>query len=180
MSKNLKTTYILFFVFTAIILAWNTLANFFNGVAINYIALVGIAFAILLIMLNDSSVWKRVKDLYIVSLVFCALELVIYFALEFGWCDYSAIKGFLVYQSVITIIGLVFCTYLAVRFAFELNGKKIGFIEAMLGNKTSTPKVKKAKEISNGCLEEKPNSKPADSSTEQPAAETEEIGETEE
>ena len=178
MSKNLKTTYILLFVFTAIILAWNTLTSFFKGVAINYIAIVGLAFTILLIMLKDNSVWKRIKDLYITSLVFCVLELIVYFALEFGWCSLNAIEGFLVYQSVITIIGMVFCIYLSIRFAFELNGKKIGFVEAMLGNKTNTPKVKKAKEISNGCLEEKPNCKQVETSIQ--SAETEQVAETEE
>ena len=177
MSKNLKTTYILFFTFTAIILAWNTLTNFFSGVAINYIAMVGLMFSILLIMLKDNAVWKRVKDLYIAACVFCTMELIVYFAFELGWCSLNAIQGFLVYQSIITIIGIIYCAYLSIRFAFELTNKKIGFIEAMLGNKTSTPKAKRTKEVSNGCLEEKPNNKPAEEVEEtktEPASETEE------
>ena len=81
MSKNLKTTYILFFVFAGIILAWNTLTNFFGGVALNYIAICGLLFTVLLIMLKDNAVWKRVNDLYIAASVFCTLELIVYFAL---------------------------------------------------------------------------------------------------
>ena len=179
MSKNLKTTYILFFVFAGIILAWNTLTNFFSGVAINYIAICGLAFAILLIMLKDTSVWKRVKDLFIAACVFCVLELIIYFALEFGWCSIGAVKGFLIYQSVITILGIIYTIYLSIRFAFEVVGKKIGFIEAMLGNR-QTPKVKKAKEISNGCLEEKPNNKPVEKVEEQTQPQTQNAEENEE
>lgn len=177
MSRNLKTTYILFFTFTAIILAWNTLSNFFGGVAINYIAIVGLMFSILLIMLKDNSVWKRVKDLYIAACAFCAMELIVYFALEFGWCSLSAIKGFLVYQSIITIIGILYCAYLSVRFAFELTNKKIGFIEAMLGNRSNAPKAKRTKEISNGCLEEKPNNKPTEEVNETKPEQVDEVEE---
>lgn len=182
MSKNLKTTYVLFFAFTAIVLAWNTLTNFFGGVAINFIALIGLVFAVLLIMIKDKSVWGRVKELFITTCVFCILELIMYFALEFGWCDFDAIEGFLVYQSVISILGMVFFIYLAIRFAFEINNKKVGFIEFILGNKQSTPKVKKAKEITNGSLEEKPKSKPVEHEINQTAEESvnEEPNETEE
>ena len=38
-----------------------------------------------------------------------------------------------------------------------MKNKKIKFIEIILGNEKRPAKVKKTKEISNGCLEEKPN-----------------------
>ena len=80
MSKDLKLSYILFFVFSAILIAWNTLSNFFNGVALNFIALIGLVFVVLLLMFSNKELIKRLKDLLIIACVFCVLELIIYFA----------------------------------------------------------------------------------------------------
>ncbi len=157
MTKNLKISYILFFVFSAILVAWNTLTNFFGGVAINFIALVGIVFSALLLTMKDKDLLKRIKDLLIVASVFCVLEFIIYFACEFGYGE--TLKGFIVYQNIISFLGMLYFVYVAFRFATEYLGKKIKFIEIILGNEKRSPKVKKAKEISNGSLEEKPNKK---------------------
>ena len=96
----------------------------------------------------------------------------VYFAFEFGWIDFSlieeyvlvnnslannALKGFVVYQNILSTLGMLFFAYIAFRFICEVKNKRIKFIEIMLGNEKRSVKVKKTKELSNGCLEEKPN-----------------------
>lgn len=161
MSKNLKLSYILLFAFSAILIAWKTLSNFFNGVAINFVGILGLIFAITLICFSDKSIMKRILDLFILACVFGVLELIIYFAFEFGIdLDYKTIEGFMVYQNIITFMGILFFAYISFRFISEYKNKKFHFIEIMLGNEKRTAKAKKVKatkEVSNGCLEEKPN-----------------------
>jgi len=155
MSKNLKLTYILFFVFSAVIISWTTLTAFFSGVAINFIGLIALLFVIMLISYSEKGLSSRIKDLLIVAGAFCLLELVMYFACEFGHGE--TLKGFIVYQNIISFLGLLFFAYIAFRFTMEFRGKKIKFVEILLGNQKITKKPKKAKEVSNGSLEEKPN-----------------------
>lgn len=157
MLKDLKLSYILFFVFSSILVAWNTLSNFFGGVAINFIALLAIVFVQVLLCCKEKHVLKRTKDLLIVSCVFCVLEVIIYFANEFG--NGESIKGFTVYQNVISLLGMLFMFYIGFRFALDLFNKRLKFIEVILGNEKVSRKQKKAKELSNGSLEDKPNNK---------------------
>lgn len=176
MFKDLKLSYILFFVFSSILVAWRTLSQFFHGVAINFIALLALAFVILLICHKDRKVFNRIKDLLLVAGVFCTLELVIYFSNEFGYGEF--IKGFIVYQNIISFLGMLFMAYIGFRFALDLFNKKLKFIEVMLGNEKITRKPKKAKELSNGSLEDKPNNKtnenPVDNEENEIIIETEE------
>lgn len=157
MLKNLKLSYILLFVFSAIVIAFKTLTSFFEGVAINMIALVALVLIILTLSFKDKELMKRIKDLFIIACSFCLLELIIFFACEFG-CG-EKLLGFSIYQNIISILGMFFLAYIYFRFLMEIQNKKIKFIEILLGNEKRTPKQKKAKELSNGCLEEKPNCK---------------------
>ena len=157
MSKNLKLTYILFFIFSAILVAWKTLSHFFGGVALNFVALIGLVFVVALLSHKDKEVFNRVKDILIVAGVFCVLELVIYFSHEFGHGE--IINGFNIYQNIISFFGILFLVYIGFRFTTDLLNKKIKFIEIILGNEKITRKKKKTKELSNGSLEEKPNKK---------------------
>ena len=176
MSKNLKLSYILYFVFASILVAWNTLSNFFGGMALNFVAIVGIVFTVMIFSFADREMFKSIKDIFIISCVFCVLEIVMYFACEFGYGE--TLKGFIVYQNIISFFGLMFLAYVGFRFATTMSNKKIKFIEVMLGNEKRTPKAKNAKEISNGSLEEKPNHKIADVVTDEPMQHTKEINET--
>lgn len=161
MSKNLKTTYILFFIFSAILVAWKTLSNFFGGVAINCVALIGLVFVVSLLSCKDKEIFARIKDLLIISGVFCVLELVIYFSHEFGYGE--IIKGFEIYQNIVSFCGLLFLIYVGFRFTTDFLNKKIKFIEILLGNEKPSQKQKKAKELTNGSLEDKPNKKAEES-----------------
>jgi len=159
MSKNLKLSYILLFVFSAILIAFRTLTSFFGGVAINFVALMGLVFVILMLSFKDKSLMKRIADLFVIACAFCVMELIIYFACEFGHGE--NLSGFIIYQNIISFLGFLFLAYLYVRFIFEMKDKKIKFVEIMLGNEKRQVKVKtkKAKELSNGSLEDKPNKK---------------------
>lgn len=177
MSKNLKISYILFFAFSAILIAWQTLTAFFNGTAINLVALLGLTFVLFLIIFTDKEVFKRVKELFFIACGFCVLEFIVYFAFEFGWNSFNALKGFIVYQNIISFIGIMYFAYICFRFVCDFKNIKIKFIEIMLGNEKRSIKAKKVKEtreISNGCLEEKPNRKPQENSEENIIIETEE------
>ncbi len=179
MNKDLKISYILFFIFSGILIAWKTLSNFLGGVAINFVALLGLTFVIVVMSFNNKSLLRQVIDLFIASCVFCVLELVIYFACEFGYGEF--LLGFYVYQNIISFLGILFAAYICFRFLVKYTNKKIKFIEIMEGNEKRKPKEKKTKELSNGSLEDKPNNKTIEEQTSQETEnETEIIIETEE
>ena len=156
MTKNLKLSFILLAVFSAIVVAWKTLSSFFNGVAINMVALLIIVAILLIIILTDNFVKNRIKEMFIFACVLAGLELIVFFPFEFG-ASINALKVFIVFQNIYIVLGLIFMVYIAFRAICEIKGIKFGFIEAMLGNKQTEHKKKKAKEFTNGSLEEKPN-----------------------
>lgn len=159
MSKNLKISYILSMIFAGIIMAWGTISNYFSGVGVCFILLVGILTTLLIFLLTDSFVKSRIKDLFIVTCVFVLLEFFVYFLMEFNLLSIDAMLGMLRYQMFISILALIYLVYVIFRFILDLKDIKVGFIETMLGNKERTKKIKTAKELSNGSLEEKPNQK---------------------
>lgn len=160
MSRNLKLTYILFFIFSGIMIAWHTLSNFFHGVGLNFVALLGIVFVVTLIFFNNKEVVDRTKDMFIVASSLSVLELIVFFACEFGYGE--ILKGFIVYQNILSFLGILFFAYIAFRFTSDYLGKKIKFIEILLGNEKRQIAPKKTKEVSNGSLEEKPSQKTED------------------
>lgn len=157
MTKNLKYSFILFAVFFGIVIAWNTLASFFNGVGINFVALLVVLSLIVMLFITDSFVAKRTRELLIACCVFAALEFLIYFIFEFGIGSLKTFKVFTVFQNIFSFVGILMAGYLAFRFICEIKGVKFGFVEMLLGNEKRVPKQKKAKELSNGSLEDKPN-----------------------
>lgn len=159
MNKNLKLSYVMFFVFSAVLIAWKTLSSFFCGVAINFLALLGLLFVTLMLLFNDKTLFKRIKDLFLICCAFCVLEILVYFVLEFGLGNLKTYKSILGYQNVLSILGLLFFFYIAFRFICEFKNKKIRIIEIMLGNEKPSIKAKKQKEVDNGSLEDKPNRK---------------------
>ena len=158
MSKELKLSFILLAVFSAIVMAWKTLMSFFNGVGLNFVAILAIIVVLLLLILQNENVKNRIKDMFLVACVFAVLEFIVYIALEMGVSSLNVYMGFLTYQNVITVLGIFFFAYISFRFITEFKGIRIGFIEFLLGNgKRKTVKEKKSKELENGSLEEKPN-----------------------
>lgn len=159
MSKNLKLSFILLLVFASIVIAWWTLISFFGGVGLNFVALIAIISVLLILMLNDNFVTSRIKDMFILACVFAVLELIFFCVIEFGYDISNVIRGFKIYQSIVSVLGILFFIYIIFRFITEIKGVKVSFVETILGNNKRTKKIKTAKELSNGSLEEKPNKK---------------------
>ncbi len=159
MSKNLKRSFILTFVALAVVIAWNTFLYFFNGSAgLNFVALAVCFSFILIIFFSDAETRKRTGDMLVLSLAFLVLELPTWFIFEFG-ID-AAYQGIMIYQHVITLLGVLAFAYLMFRLFCELNGKKVKLIEVLLGNDKFERKPRKnKKEVKNGSLLEKPNKK---------------------
>lgn len=157
MTKNLKLAFILFSVFFGIIMAWNTLTNFFSGVGLNYVAILVVLALILMLTLTDKFVASRTKELFISVIVFAVLEFLIYFIFEFQIGSFKVWEVFQNFQKVFSFFALLVFAYIAFRVICEVKGIKFGFIETMLGNEKKGTKQKKAKELSNGSLEDKPN-----------------------
>ena len=160
MAKELKLSFILLAIFTGIIMAWKTLLGFFSGAGISFVAILTILVVLILLVLQNAEVRKRIIDMVVVAGVISFMEFIAYIPFEFGVSNYQVYQGFLVYQNVITFISILFFAYIAFRFITEFLGKRIGFVEFILGNKSSSAKVQKEKvnkELENGSLEEKPN-----------------------
>lgn len=188
MSKNLKLSYVLVFATIAISLAWNTLLNFFNGVGVSFVVYLGIVLALLIVVLTDKSTRKRMMDLFVVAAVFLVLESIIYFVLEFRATNLqmlsleleygqpNVLKGMIIYQNVIACLAMLFLGYTIFRLVCEINGKKVAFVEALLGGKPAK-KERQSKELSNGSLDDKPKKNEIETLDEDLEAQTIEIEE---
>ena len=169
MSKNLKLSFIFTFVLFAVCLAWTSLANFFSGVGVNFVIMLALVLALLVIVLVDKQTKSRIMDLFIVCVTFLVLESVVYFTLEFGSSSYSYLTleagvgqnniftAMHIYQNVISILAFLFLAYTVFRLIYEMKGYRFAFVEVLLGNQKIQKKESQAKELSNGSLEEKPN-----------------------
>lgn len=157
MSRNLKLSYVLTFVLLAITLAWNTLLAFFNGVGVNFIAVLAIVIALLVILLVDDATRKRMLDLFIICALLAVMECVVYFGLEFGNPTIDTYSGMRIYQNVISGFGFVFLAWVIFRLICEIKNIRLGFVEVILGNQKCQKKNRQPKDLSNGSLSEKPN-----------------------
>lgn len=157
MNKNLKLSFILFIVASVIVIAWRTLHSFFGGVGLNFVALLIILAVLIGLIVSDKFVYNRIKEMFYFLCGLTALELLVYFAFEFAIKSSMHFAGFLVFQNILSVLGIIFLCYTMFRFITEYKEVKIGFVEFILGNGKTTKTQKKAKEITNGTLEEKPN-----------------------
>lgn len=167
MTKNLKTSYILYLVFASVIIAWQTIFSYFGGVGIGFVAVLLLFSAILTLKILDQHTSNRTKDLFILGIVFSSLELLIYFFIEFKVGSWDALNVFYVIQNVISFLAIFLLVYTMFRFLTEIKNVKISFVECLLGNSKGKKKARKTKELSNGSLEEKPNKTAPSETTEQ-------------
>ncbi len=158
MTKNVRRAFILTFVALAVVIAFSTLTNYFCGVGLNLVALATCFSLVLVIFFSDAEARRRTGDMFILTLAFLVLEIPTWLIFEFS--IYDAAEGILVYQHIITLLGVLAFAYVIFRLFCELNGKKIKLIEVMLGNDKFEKKPRKSKkEVDNGSLSEKPNTK---------------------
>ena len=180
MTKNLKLSFFISLIFSAIMIAWNTLTRFFSGVGINFVAMLTILGVLLYFILSDKATKSRIMDIFILVVVFTVLEFLVFVVFEFS-SSIKAMEKFADFQIFLSIMGMLLMAYVAFRFIMEAKGVKIGFVEMILGNGNSQKKVKANKELVNGSLEEKPNHKSQDEleEKEEPAEEVIEVTEEE-
>lgn len=162
MNKNLKLSYLLTFILTIVVVAWHTLSNFFGGTGINYIAMLVVVAILISMMIADKQLFNRTKDFFIASCVLTGLETIVYLPNEFGACKNPNVASvFFNFQNVFTFLGLLLLVWLLFRFLTEYKNIRVHFVEVLLGNEKRTKKEKKfkqPKELTNGSLEQKPNS----------------------
>lgn len=157
MTKNLRLYFFLTFIFSGVLIAWNTLTNFFNGMGLNFVALLVIVGLSLYFILSDSYIRSRVLDVFILICVLTVMEFCVYCVFEFGSDSIKVYEAFREFQIFLSVMGILLLLYTSFRFALEEKGVKLGFIETMLGNNKSKKAKKANKELVNGSLEEKPN-----------------------
>lgn len=170
MNKNLKLSFILLACIAGIVIAFRNLIGLLSGAAISFIAMLVLIVLLLSINLSNNNCFNRTKDMFYIACGLTTLESIMFFAIDFNIGTFNSINGFLVYQNILAVLGLLFLAYIAFRLILEMKEIKLGFIEFILGNKKHNKKEKKAKELSNGTLEDKPNNKEIEK---EPVAETE-------
>ena len=154
MSKQTRLVFILMTIFTSVILAWMTLATFFGGVGINFVALLLITIAVLIVQSVSAEAKSRTRDFLWLAIGFTALESLVYLIFEYQVI--GAYRVFFIFQIVYSVLGLFLFAYLVFRLICEIKGVRFSFIERMLGNSTGE-KIKKVKPASQEGLGEKPN-----------------------
>ena len=157
MTKNLKLNFILSIVFVSIILAWTTLMRFFEGVGINFVALFLIMSTLTFIVISDKFVRSRWMDVFCLLAILFVMEMPVYFAIEFSKeMTIKTALGWMTYQNVISVITFFVTIYMMFRLFLEIKNIRFKFIEVILGNEKFSRAPKRAKELSNGALEDKP------------------------
>ena len=151
MNKYLRTSFILYFVFAVIMVAWRTIGNFFNGVGIAFVGLIALLGAIIALANSCKHTASRTRELLITCSVFTILEFFEYFVFEFQIGTFEFMNVMLGIQNVISFVAIFLFAYMVLRFVAEFRNVKLSFIEALLGNRE-----KKTKEVSNGSLKDKP------------------------
>ncbi len=146
--KSLKLSYILFLSFAASVLAFKSVSAFFGGVGLAFVLSLVLFSAALVVFFKNADVKKSALDQVIVSAVLLAMEFIVYFAGEIVLGGLS--RGMSIYQSVISCLGVLFFAYVLVRAILQLNGKNFAFTSK------KEKRVKAAKELTNGSLEDKP------------------------
>lgn len=159
MAKNLRLYYIFTFVLVGVAIAWKSLAASLFGVGVNFVIMLVLLACMLMLICSDKETRSRTMDLFVLSCVFVFFELISFLVLEIFNIEFSSglVKGFSVYQSVISFLALIYFAYIVFRLICEMRGKRVVFIEVLLGNIKRERKPKKAKELTNGSLMEKPN-----------------------
>ncbi len=157
MTKNLKLSFILYLAFFAVVIAFNALMAFFSGAGVAFVGLVGLVTTMLILIFVDKHVFNRTKDLFVLICILTIFEFLVYFVLDFRIGNENTWRVFLGMQNVLSFIALLCFAYTVFRLLMEIKEIKIGFVEFILGNPTREVKPKKAKELTNGCLEDKPN-----------------------
>lgn len=158
MSKNIKLSFIYSFALACVIIAFKSISSIV-GLGVAFVAVLVLFSCSLILVCIDKLSKTRTFDLFIISAIFTAVEFLIFFVVEINSniVTADAIKGFGVFQNVVSVFALVYFFYIVFRIITELKGNRISFVEKLLNRNQKPKEPKKAKELTNGSLMEKPN-----------------------
>lgn len=154
MEKKFRLICILSLVLAGIAIAWNTLINYFAGVGINFVAVLAIFSIIFMITIDNYTVRKETKDLFIVNLVIVGIETLVFAMEEYFGRFGNIMYIFYVIQCFLSVFAILYFAYIILKMLFASQGRLGGVFHCLFGSKTKKPK--KAKELTNGSLEDKP------------------------
>lgn len=158
MTKKVKLSFVLISILFAIVIAFKSLVLFFEGaIGLPFVAMLAIISVLTIFNFTSKETATRIKDLFIVSCIFTIYEFFMYFFIEFRIAGYKMLEVLYGIQYAVSFIAILFVVYLVFRAIYEVKGLNIKFFEIMLGTQKRGKRQKKAKDIKNGSLQEKPS-----------------------
>ena len=158
MDKNFRLVCILSMILSGIVIAWNTLINFFFGVGINFVAVISIFAIIYVLVIESKPLFEETKGIFIVDLVIVCIEVVVFIMEEYFGRFGKIFYIFTVVQKILSAFAILYFVFVLLKMLFVAK-EKVGGVFHNLFKANKPAKERKAKELSNGSLEEKPNSK---------------------
>lgn len=155
MEKKFRLVCILSLVLAGIAIAWNTLTNYFRGVGINYVAVLAVFSIVFIMAIENYTLRKQTKDLFIVNLVIVGIETIIFAMQEYFGRFGKVMYIFYVIQCLLSVFAILYFVYIILKMLFTSQGR-LGGVFHCLFHSNKEKKPKKAKELSNGSLEDKP------------------------
>jgi len=167
MTKSITLSFIFSLIIYGIGIAINSIATYFSGFGIPFIAVLVMAvlFTTYGIMQADSR--KRLWDLLILNMVSVLFGLILFCVFEWALTPTIRLYDFVnVFTNVYSVFSLIFFIYTIIRLMFELNNKTFFLTELILGNykPNRDSNIKKEnrqpKEVRLGDVEQKPIEQP--------------------
>ena len=161
MDKKFRLVSVLSLVLCGLAIAWNTLAKFLGGVGLNYVAVLAIFGIVFVLVIEDKDLYYKTKDLFYVDLGVTSFETLIFIMQEYFGGLKKVFSIFAIVQKIFSIFAILYFAYIVLRILFKMQGK-LGNVFYCLFHREHNKQPKKAKELSNGSLSEKPVSYPED------------------
>ena len=177
-QKKINYTLLFSLIIFAIGICVKGLAGFLGGAfGLPFVATLVMFALVLLFGLSSADVRKRVVDIIALDIVVVLFSLVLYCMIDWSKSPSVDLINFAhVWLTIYSVFSLLFFAYALFRFLCEKTGKKIKFVEVLLGfekyekkpkdkqkpakvskeNKRIESQDKPLKEVMNGDLEDKP------------------------
>ena len=175
-QKKTNLTLLFSLIIFAVGICVKGLAGFLGGAfGLPFVATLVMFALVLMFGLSSPDVRKRVNDVMVLDIIVVVFSLVLY--CMFDWSKeptLDLINFAHVWMTIYSVFSLLFFAYTLFRFLCEKTGKKVKFVEVLLGyekferkpkqkpaksskdNKKSEVQDKPLKEVMNGDLEDKP------------------------
>ena len=157
MDKKFKLVGLLSLVLAGLAIAWNTLARFFSGAGVNFVAVLAIFATIFMLVIEDKDLYYRTRDLFYVDLGIASFELLVFAMVEYFGRFGKVFSVFTIIQKVFSVFAILYFAYVVLKLLFVAQDR-LGGVFYCLFHSNKPKKPKKAKELSNGSLSDKPMS----------------------